>query len=134
MIRLFDKFHLRQKLIWIITFTSGVSLALLFAVLSVKSILHSQAESDRFFRSLAEAVGINATPAILFQNQDSLQEALKPLRANRDVIAARITDRAGGLEAIHERDDMGDLGVDWKEFVRARKGGGKCIRAYRANP
>ena len=121
MIRFFDKFPLRRKLIWIITFTSGVSLAILFCVLSIKSILHSQAESDRFFLSLAEVVGINASPAILFQNQDSLQEALKPLRANRDVIAARIADRSGGFHANYEREDIDSFGVEWADFTRSGK-------------
>ena len=120
MTRFFDKLHLRQKLIGIITFTSAVSLAILFGVLTSKSLLHSQAESDRFFQSLAEVVGINAAPAILFQNQESLEEALKPLRANRDVIAARISDRSGNLQVMYARDDLGVLALEWAQFVASR--------------
>ncbi len=117
MSKTFQKLPLRQKLIAIITFTSGVSLAILFAVLTIKSILHRQSDADLFFRSLADVVGINATPAILFNNQDSLEEALKPLRVNYDVLAARISDLSGNLRAQHQRADIGVLQNDWDRFA-----------------
>ena len=117
MIKIFQKLPLRQKLIAIITFTSGVSLAILFGVLTIKSILHNQSDDDRFFRSLAQVVGINATPAIVFNNQESLLEALQSLRANRDVLAAQISDLNGSLRALYRRDDIGILQKDWETFV-----------------
>ena len=115
--RFFDKLPLRQKLIGIITFTSAVGLAILFAVLAVKSALHSQSDGDRFFRSLAEVIGINATPGILFQDQASLEEALKPLRVNHDVLAAQIADLSGKMRAVYQRDDIGALQKDWAKFI-----------------
>ena len=118
--RFFDTLPLRQKLIGIITFTSAVGLAILFGVLTIKSMLHSQSDGDRFFRSMAAVIGINATPAILFQNQDSLQEALKPLRVNHDVLAAQIVDLGGNLRAVYQRNDIGALQKEWTTFIAAR--------------
>ena len=113
----FDKLPLRKKLIGIITFTSAVGLTILFAVLTIKSVLHSQSDGDRFFKSVAEVIGINATPGILFQDQASLEEALKPLRINHDVLAAQITDLSGKLHAVYQRDDIGVLQKDWAKFI-----------------
>ena len=113
----FDKLPLRKKLIGIITFTSAVGLTILFVVLTIKSVLHSQSDGDRFFKSVAEVIGINATPGILFQDQASLEEALKPLRINHDVLAAQITDLSGKLHAVYQRDDIGVLQKDWAKFI-----------------
>ena len=117
MTRMFDSLPLRKKLIGIITFTSAVGLAILFLVLTVKSVLHSQSDADRFFRSMAEVIGINASPGLLFQDQASLEEALKPLRINHDVLAAQIADLSGNLHAVYLRDDIGTLQKNWATFI-----------------
>jgi two-component system, sensor histidine kinase and response regulator len=106
MMKRFESLPLRRKLIWIITFASAISLTVVSVASIFRAVLHYQAEAQRFYRSVAEVVGINATPAILFQNQDSLQEALKPLRANADVLAARITDKTGQFRADYVRSDL----------------------------
>ena len=115
--RFFNTLPLRQKLIGIITFTSAVGLAILFAVLAIKSVLQSQSNSDRFFKSVAEVIGISSTTAILFQDQAWLVEALKPLRLNRDVLAVQITDLSGKVRSAYQRDDIGVLQKDWAVFI-----------------
>jgi two-component system, sensor histidine kinase and response regulator len=95
---------IRQKLIVIITLTTGVSLALAFLFSAISGVIRQKEQATRHFTDLAEIVGINAAPALLFQDQKSLDEALKPLRANPDVIAATIADSKGEFSAKYAKE------------------------------
>ena len=80
---------LSKKLIAVITLTTAVALILALLSFSVTRVNRQQSDTRNSFTRLAQVVGINATPALLFQNLELLDEALRPLQTSDEILADR---------------------------------------------
>jgi two-component system, sensor histidine kinase and response regulator len=94
---------IRSKLVTMVTATTAICLAAILGFYIWHLVSWQQRETTRLYTGLAEVVGINASAALLFQDQQALDEALKPLHARPEVFAARICDLKCELQSGFDR-------------------------------
>ena len=100
---------LSKKLIAVITLTTAVALILALLSFSVTRVNRQQSDTRNSFTRLAQVVGINATPALLFQNLELLDEALRPLQTSDEILAARIVGRDDEMRVGFARSDQNTI-------------------------
>ena len=100
---------LSKKFIAVITLTTAFALILALVSFSVTRVNRQQSDTLNSFTRLAQVVGINATSALLFHNLESLDEALRPLQASDEVLAARIVGREGDMKAGFARSSQNTI-------------------------
>ncbi|MFN0314781.1 MAG: response regulator [Burkholderiales bacterium] len=105
------RFSLRQKLLAIVALSTGIALGLVLLTVAVTGISTQRANALHQFTELAAVVGMNAAPALMFRNDESLAESLKPLRANSDVIGAMIRSNDTQMIRGYLRTEEGETGV-----------------------
>ena len=98
----FRDFPISHKITAVFMMTAGVGL--LFAYLLVEgSALASRVAGALVNASaMADVVGLNSSAPLVFSDQAAAQQALSALRANPDVIAAKLIDARGNTFATYE--------------------------------
>ena len=87
----------RQKIMAVVALSTGLALGMVLLTLSVMGVATQWSNTAQHYSRLAEVIGMNAAPALMFHNDTSLADTLKPLRANADVIGAFIASKDGQL-------------------------------------
>lgn len=101
---------LKTRLTLVIMTICGVVLFLACSVLAIHEALDFRRSMARDASILADMLGQNAQAAITFQDEQAAESLLRSMRADPDVVAARIYDRDGRPFADYVRaDDHVDL-------------------------
>ncbi|MEO8005307.1 MAG: response regulator [Betaproteobacteria bacterium] len=98
----FNDYPISHKITAVFMLTAGIGL--LFAYMLVEGMaLTSRASSALANASaMADVVGLNSTAPLVFSDRSAAQQALSALRANPDVIAAKLMDAQGLTFATYD--------------------------------
>lgn len=100
----FRDLSIKQKLMAIILLTTSVSLLVAAAVIIADDLITLRSEMKRDLTTLSHLIGTNSTAALVFNDPRGAEETLAALRAKRNVVAAAIYTKEGGVFATYVRD------------------------------
>jgi len=88
---------------------TGVALVLALAAFFVMEVVRSRAAMVQVASVLAEVIGTNAAPALLFGDRVAAGETLSALKVHEEVMAGIVYDDEGEVFVTYLRDDLKDF-------------------------
>jgi len=102
--RVFRRMSIRRKLTAVVPMTMAVALVFVSVLLLIYDQESFKERIVKDLRVAAEGLGINATAALEFGDSSNAQMILSALRAQENVVAARVYDGEGEPLADYRRD------------------------------
>ncbi|MDP3481403.1 MAG: ATP-binding protein [Desulfoprunum sp.] len=88
---------IRRKLLAIVLFTSGLLISLMAVSITIEKYYSYKAKLVKNTSILATIIGANCTAALTFRDENTASELIAGLKAEKDLIAARLFDGNGAL-------------------------------------
>lgn len=102
---------IRKKLIVMVLITAAIVLGITFVTFSIYEYLTFKKSMQRQLSSLGEIIAENSTAALAFDDKATAGQVLSSLKAEKNIIAAYITDSKGGLFARYVNERHADPGI-----------------------
>jgi signal transduction histidine kinase/CheY-like chemotaxis protein len=92
MLSFFRKVNIKNKLTWAFMLSIAAVLVAVFFAFAVLEAVSSQRAVRKDLSSIAEVIGTATIAAVMFENGNAVNEALRALRARGDVLSAYVLD------------------------------------------
>ncbi len=98
----FSDYPISHKIAAVFMLSAGVGLLLAYFLVEGSALASRTASALANATAMADVVGLNSSAPLIFSDKSAAQQALSALRANPDVVAARLIDAKGHTFATFE--------------------------------
>jgi signal transduction histidine kinase/DNA-binding response OmpR family regulator len=116
----FSDYPLSHKITLVIMLTAGAGLLLAYLIVQGRSVATRASATLSHAAAIADVIGLNSAAPLVFGDRTAAQQALAALRAQPEVVAARLTDASGQVFASYlAGGNNGAASVNWDAAPRS---------------
>ena len=110
----FSDFPISHKITAVFMLTAGVGLLLAYLLVEGSALASRASGALANASAMADVIGLNSSAPLVFSDKSAAQQALSALRANPDVVAAKLIDAKGNTFATYEAQPGVSTRLSWR--------------------